>query len=196
MELALTDSPAAASGITADLLRKDGFARVGPPVGTAAACDSTFAFSNEALAAAGIHPVAEYRPPARSPSATSPYPLRLLTLKRHYSINSSYGNLPVMLNAEPRALAEIHPHDAEARAIGDGAEISVYNDLGRIRLTATITDNVPAGTIAVPFGRWGSDPESGGVNSLTSDSLGDLANGPTFCDNLVEVEPVREHATA
>jgi anaerobic selenocysteine-containing dehydrogenase len=94
-----------------------------------------------------------------------------------------------MLNAEPLATAEIHPDDAAARAIGDGAKISVFNDLGRIRLTASVTDNVPVGTIAIPFGRWGTDPESGGVNSLTSDSLGDLANGPTFCDNLVEVEP-------
>ena len=30
-------------------------------------------------------------------------------------------------------------------------------------------------------------PDGGGANSLTSDALGDLANGPTFCDNLVEV---------
>ena len=188
MELALTDSSAAAAGITPDVLRRDGFARVGPPTGTAVASDSTFAFSNDALAAAGLHPVAEYRPPARTPSPTSRYPLRLLTLKRHYSINSSYGNLPVMLNAEPRATAELHPDDAAARGIVDGAEILVYNDLGRIRLTASITDNVPAGTIAIPFGRWGADPRSGGANSLTSDSLGDLANGPTFCDNVVEVE--------
>ena len=98
--------------------------RVGPPIGTAVASDATFAFSNEALAAAGLHPVAEYRPPARTPMATGRYPLRLLTLKRHYSINSSYGNLPVMLNAEPGATAEMHPDDAAARAIADGAEIS------------------------------------------------------------------------
>ena len=164
------------------------YSSFGPPLGTVVASDSTFAFSNDALAAAGLHPVAEYRPPSGTPNAASRYPLRLLTLKRHYSINSSYGNLPVMLNAEPRAIAEIHPDDAAARSIGDGAEVTVYNDLGRIRLTASITDNVPAGTIAVPFGRWGTDPWSGGANSLTSDSLGDLANGPTFCDNLVEVE--------
>ena len=189
MELALTDSPAAAAGVTSEELRTEGFVRVGPPIGTAVASDATFAFSNDALGAAGLHPVAEYRPPARTPNAVSRYPLRLLTLKRHYSINSSYGNLPVMLNAEPIATAEIHPDDAAARAIGEGTEVSVYNDLGRIRLTASVTDNVPRGTIAIPFGRWGTDPESGGANSLTSDSLGDLANGPTFCDNLVEVEP-------
>ncbi len=188
MELALTGSPAAAAGVSSAVLRAEGFARVGPPIGTAVASDSTFAFSNDALAVAGLHPVAEYRPPARAPSASNRYPLRLLTLKRHYSINSSYGNLPVMLNAEPVATAEMHPVDAAARTIVDGSAITVYNDLGRIRLIAAITDDVPAGTIAVPFGRWGSDPVSGGANSLTSDSLGDLANGPTFCDNLVEVE--------
>jgi anaerobic selenocysteine-containing dehydrogenase len=188
MELALANSSAAAAGLGAEALRAEGFVRVGPPIGTAVATDLTFAFSADALATAGLHPVAEYRPPARAPNDASPYPLRLLTLKRHYSINSSYGNLPVMLNAEPLATAEIHPDDAAARAIGEGSEIAVYNDLGRIRLTASITDNVPAGTIAVPFGRWGADPASGGANSLTSDSLGDLANGPTFCDNLVEVE--------
>ena len=76
--------------------------------------DATFAFSSDALAAAGLHPVAEYRPPANRPTDASRYPLRLLTLKRHYSINSSYGNLPVMLNAEPVQSCEIHPDDAAA----------------------------------------------------------------------------------
>jgi anaerobic selenocysteine-containing dehydrogenase len=95
-----------------------------------------------------------------------------------------------MLNAEPTATAEIHPDDAAARAIVDGSEIAVFNDLGRIRLTVSITENVKPGTIAIPFGRWGTDPDAGGANSLTSDSLGDLANGPTFCDNLVEAELV------
>ena len=189
MELALAESPAARAGVTSAALRSEGFARVGPPTSTAVASDATFAFSSDALAAAGLHPVAEYRPPARPPNPGGRYPLRLLTLKRHYSINSSYGTLPVMLNAEPSATAELHPTDAAVRSIVDGMEIAVYNDLGRIRLTASITDSVPAGTVAVPFGRWLADPSAGGANSLTSDALGDLGNGPTFCDNVVEVEP-------
>ena len=190
MELALADSPAAAAGATSDVVRREGFVRVGQPVGTAVAASATFAFSNSSLGSSGLHPTAEYRPPAHTPTPAGRYPLRLLTLKRHYSINTSYGNLPVMLNAEPSATAEIHPDDAAARAIVEGSEIAVFNDLGRIRLTASVTENVKPGTIAIPFGRWGSDPDAGGANSLTSDSLGDLANGPTFCDNLVEAELV------
>jgi anaerobic selenocysteine-containing dehydrogenase len=98
----------------------------------------------------------------------------------------------VMLRAEPQAIGELHPTDAEARGIADGDAIRIHNDIGSVRCVASVTDKVPEGTVAVPFGRWASDPESGGANSLTSDRLGDLANGPTFCDNLVEVEPVGE----
>ena len=80
--------------------------------------------------ASGLHPVAEYRPPAQVPNGSGTYPLRLLTLKRHYSINSSYGSLPVMLQAEPEAIGQLHPTDAAARAIGDGDAIRIRNDLG------------------------------------------------------------------
>jgi anaerobic selenocysteine-containing dehydrogenase len=190
-ELALTDSSAEAAGAGADALRRDGFRRVGVPAGQAVAADATFEFSCAALAKAGIHPVAEYRPPAQSPTEAGPYGLRLLTLKRHYSINSSYGSLPVMLQAEPQAIAQLHPSDAQARLITDGEVIRIHNDLGSVLCTASVSDKVPPGTLAVPFGRWSADPEGGGANSLTSDRLGDLGNGPTFCDNLVEAEPVK-----
>lgn len=188
MELALADSPAARDGVTAQQLRAQGVVRVGPPIGTAVAERHTFAFHDERLAGAGMHPVVEYVPPANRPGNGDVPRLRLLTLKRHYSINSSYGGLPVMLNAEPDALAEIHPDDAARRGIANGDDVVVFNDLGRVRVRAEVTDRTPVGTIGVPFGRWGHDPDGGGVNSLTSDALGDLANGPTFCDNLVDVE--------
>ncbi len=192
MELALADSPAAKAGVTAESLRRDGFARIGAAPGVATAAAAVFAFSNPALQRAGLHPVAEYRPPGQPPSvgsaSGSAYPLRLLTLKRHYSINSSYGSLPVMLGAEPLQIAQVHPADAAARQMHDDDRIRVFNELGSIECSVSITDKVPQGTIAVPFGRWaaGGAAGAGGANSLTSDRLGDLANGPTFCDNLVE----------
>jgi anaerobic selenocysteine-containing dehydrogenase len=189
MELAIEGSAAAAGGITAESLRRDGFARLGAPPGRGVPASAHFDFSSAALGKTGLHPVAEYRPPAHRPSATAGPSLRLLTLKRHYSINSSYGQLPVLLNAEPAQRCEIHPADATARGIADGATVAVHNDLGRIRCLAVLTEAVPAGTVAVPFGRWRTDADGGGANSLTSDLLGDLANGPTFCDNLVEVSP-------
>jgi anaerobic selenocysteine-containing dehydrogenase len=190
MELALVDSPAVRAGLDAEELRDRGFVRVGPPAGTAAADGRTFAFDDDRLDAIGMTPVVTYVPPAHRPGGGDRYPLRLLTLKRHYSINTSYGGLPVMLNAEPEAIVEIHPDDAAHRDLAAGDEVRIFNDLGSIRAHVELTDRTPPGTVGVPFGRWGNDHESGGVNALTSDELGDIAHGPTFCDNLVEVERV------
>ena len=187
MELVIADSPASRGGVTAGQLRASGFARIGPPPGSAVPDDTVFAFDDDRLVRAGMNPVVEYVPPANRPGA-DPRRLRLLTLKRHYSINSSYGTLPVLLGAEPDAVVELNPNDAAARHIADGDAVRIHNDLGSIRACAEVTDRTPAGTVGVPFGRWMEDPASGGVNSLTSDALGDLANGPTFCDNLVDVE--------
>jgi anaerobic selenocysteine-containing dehydrogenase len=50
---------------------------------------------------------------------------------------------------------------------------------------AHLTDRLRPGTVAAPFGPWMQ--ADGSVNNLTSDRLGDLGHGPTFCDILVEV---------
>jgi len=148
-----------------------------------------FEFASESLARAGLGPLPAYVPPVESPE-TNPtvarrYPLRLLTLKRHYSINSSYGALPVLLRAEPEPLLELHADDAQVRGIADGQAVRVWNDRGSVRYRAHLTDRLRPGTVAAPFGPWMRGGAS--VNSLTSDRLGDLGNGPTFCDTLVEV---------
>jgi anaerobic selenocysteine-containing dehydrogenase len=172
-----------AAGTLAESLRGNGYIRVGEPIGTST--PATFAFTNDALAHAHLHPTAEYRPPTAVPAEGSPR-LRLLTLKRHHSINSSYAQLPVLLKAEPEQTCEIHPDDAAARGIVAGDPVEVWNELGTVPCIARVTDAVPRGTMAVPFGRAGVT----GANTLTSDALGDLAGGPTFCDNLVDVRRV------
>jgi anaerobic selenocysteine-containing dehydrogenase len=194
MHRVLTSPALEAAGLTPERVRAEGFVRAGSPIGSAPNAGRTFAFSSAALGELGMHPVVEYRPPTGVPGPGR-YPFRLLTLKRHYSINSSYGSLPVFRGAEPEGRAEIHPDDAVALGIGDGEPVRVYNDLGEVVYTAAITDRTPPGCVAVPFGRWRDNGGAAGVgataNSLTSDELGDVANGPTFCDNLVGVALVR-----
>ena len=194
--LALQGSTAEREGASLDRLSAKGFMRVGPPRGTALFAEGhfptpsgMFEFASEALTRSGLGPLPVYVPPAESPE-TNPtlarcYPLRLLTLKRHYSINSSYGALPVLLRAEPEPLLELNAADAEVRGIVEGQLVRVWNDRGSVSYRAHVTDRLRAGTVAVPFGPWMR--ADGSVNSLTSDRLGDLGHGPTFCDILVEV---------
>jgi anaerobic selenocysteine-containing dehydrogenase len=194
--LALQGSKAEQEGASLERLVAEGFVRVGPTRGVAVFAEGRFPtptgkfeFASESLARAGLGPLPAYVPPAESPE-TNPtvarrYPLRLLTLKRHYSINSSYGALPVLLRAEPEPLLELHADDAQVRGIADGQAVRVWNDRGSVCYRARVTDRLRPGTVAAPFGPWMRGGAS--VNSLTSDRLGDLGNGPTFCDTLVEV---------
>jgi anaerobic selenocysteine-containing dehydrogenase len=200
IELALRESPAEHAGATLTVLCDRGFARVGPEKGKPPFAEGAFPsvtgkfeFASSALNRAGLGPLPAYVAPAESPTdhpdLANRFPLRLLTLKRHFSINSSYGGLPVLLRAESQPQVEIHPNDAADRGIiGDGALVRVWNDRGAVTMHATVSDRVMRGTVAVPFGHWIHN--GGTVNALTSDRLGDIGGGPTFCDALVQVMPV------
>ncbi|HUF91149.1 MAG TPA: molybdopterin-dependent oxidoreductase [Candidatus Limnocylindria bacterium] len=196
IDLALGESTAEAAGATRARLDAEGFAYIGPGKGKPVYAQGgfptpsgRFEFVSADLARAGHGPLPVYIPPAESPDTdvalAARFPLRLLTRKRHHSINSSYGGLPVLLRAEPEPELELHPADAGARGIADGQAVRVWNDRGGVTFRARLTERVPAGTVAAPFGNWMR--EGGSANALTSDRLGDLGHGPTFCDALVEV---------
>jgi anaerobic selenocysteine-containing dehydrogenase len=196
IELAVRGSRAEAAGATLERLHAEGFVRVGLPRGRAPFAEGgfptpsgKFEFDSADLARSGLGPLPVYVPPAESPETrpdlAARFPLRLLTLKRHHSINSSYGSLPVLLRAEPEPSLEIHPDDASKRGITDGETVRVWNERGTVTYRARVTDRVLPGMVAAPFGNWTHGGAS--VNALTSDRLGDIGNGPTFCDTLVEI---------
>jgi anaerobic dimethyl sulfoxide reductase subunit A len=78
-------------------------------------------------------------------------------------------------------MREIEPHsvwvnttDAQARGIKDGDLVDVFNDRGRIRLPAKVTERIIPGAVNVPQGAW-YDPDQDGIdrggcaNVLTND---------------------------
>ena len=86
---------------------------------------------------------------------------------------------------------ELHPVDAAARGLGDGQAVSVFNDRGAFRARMRISERVRPGVAVVPFGHWRRGSADGsGVNATTSGSVTDLGGGPTFNDNLVQVEAI------
>ncbi len=198
----LDGSAAETAGASVERLETEGFVRVEHPGGElpfarggfGGSDDGRFEFSSGRFDAAfGLGRLPRFIEPAESPESQPDlamrYPLRLLTLKRPHSINSSYGDLPVLRGAEPELLIEIHPTDAAHRGVVDGDRVAAGNDRGRVEGRARLTDAVTPGVVAVPFGRWLDGGQ--GANALTSDRLGDIGGGPTFCDVLVEVAPLR-----
>ncbi len=195
----LDGSAAESAGASYARLVDEGFVHLDHPGGTLpfaaggfpGSADGRFEFRSDRFDEAfGLGPLPRFVEPGESPESrpdlAERYPLRLLTLKRPHSINSSYGDLPVLRGAEPHLAIELHPDDARARGIADGERIAAFNDRGRVEGRAAVTDAVQPGVVVVPFGRWLDGGQ--GANALTSDRLGDLGGGPTFCDALVEVE--------
>ena len=120
------------------------------------------------------------------------YPLQLLTTHHKTRAHSTWYNVPWMRDIEPHSVW-INPVDADARSIKDGEMADVYNDRGRIRIPAKVTEFIMPGVVNVSQGAW-FDPDEDGVdrggcaNVLTND---EQSPGGALAMNtaLVQVEP-------
>ncbi|QDU20914.1 molybdopterin-containing oxidoreductase family protein [Urbifossiella limnaea] len=150
---------------------------------------------SEREARAGRDPLPHYRPPHEDPQTrpdlAADYPLQLLTPPVPAFLNSTFVNVDKQRNSAGGVTLEIHPKDAAARGIADGAAVSVFNARGRFRATASVGGTVKPGVV-VSLGIWWNRYTPDGVNgnTTTSTALTDLGGGATFFDNLVQVERV------
>ncbi len=194
-----SDHPALA-GITLELLKERGWARLNLPQPWAPFAEGRFPtpsgkceLFSERMAAAGLDPVPAYTPPAESPQ-TAPelaqrYPLALLTPPAHHFLNTTFVNVLKRYEGGPRL--EIHPDDAAARGIGEGDLVRVFNDRGEFVVPATISERVKPGLVVALSIWWNRYlPARRGVNATTSQRLSDMGGGATFYDNLVQVEKI------
>ena len=110
------------------------------------------------------------------------YPLRLIGMRESRSENSWLHNAPLLMRGDRTPRAVMHVDDAARRGIADGDEVAVRSPYGKIALPATLTEDIVAGTVAIPHG-WGH--RGGGwrvangvggvnVNDLTSNDPGDV----------------------
>ena len=139
------------------------------------------------------------------------FPLRLIGLRELRSHNSWMHNAPLLMRGGRKHAARIHPDDAEAIGLEDGGRCRISSAHGEIEIEALVTDEVKAGTVAVPHG-WGHEGEwrvaaaAGGanVNLLSSSDPADLErlagmahlNGIPIRVEAVAAAPVGERAAA
>jgi anaerobic selenocysteine-containing dehydrogenase len=133
----------------------------------------------------------EYQPPVESrlgdAALNERFPLELVASKNGDSMNSTFGHR----DAVDGETAELwmHTGDAEARGIGDGDAVRVFNDRGGCLLKASVNGAVRPGVVRAPSVRWPKrSPDGMGINVLTSERLTDVGGGPTFFSCLVQVE--------
>jgi anaerobic selenocysteine-containing dehydrogenase len=120
---------------------------------------------------------------ADDPRAILPYSYRRGAAQRR-----SFANLPRFVAQEGGPTLEIHPEDAAARAIEDGARLRIFNDRGAFHARAVVTARVHRGVVAAPSLWWRKQSGDGqNANSVTSAALTDMGGGAVFYDCLVDV---------
>jgi anaerobic selenocysteine-containing dehydrogenase len=153
-------------------------------------------FYSESLAAQGLDALPGFKPPTESRfgELAKRFPLEFLGRKADNYMNSTFANLDGHRKMEARKnqRLEMHPADAEARGIGEGDAVRIWNDRGELTLTALLNASLPAGVVAGQLDWAKLSPDGGNVNALTSERLTDIGAGATFYSTLVEVAKCRD----
>ncbi len=144
-----------------------------------------------------LDPVAGYVAPREgrisAPDLARRYPLALLSPPAHHFLNSTFAAQPVFTKREGGPSVILHPEDARARGIGEGALVRIFNDRGAFLARARVRDAARRGLAVAPSIWWPKMcPGRRNANAVTSQATADMAGGATFYDVLVDVAPVTE----
>jgi anaerobic selenocysteine-containing dehydrogenase len=188
-------------GITLELLRERGWLRAaGFERGTAPFADGGFPTPDgkvhllaPELEAKGLDPLVGYVPPAEvlDGELAARYPLVLMAPAGRFFLNSTFASIDWHRRKSGPPCVHVHPDDAEARGLGDGEEIRVFNDRGEFRAQVLVDDAPRPGVAFLYKNHWPKLVAGGAnANATTPERDADLAGAPTFHDNRVEIEPV------
>ncbi len=152
-------------------------------------------FYSARLEQMGMDPLPDYLPPFESvesaPELAARYPLAMISPPARHFLNSTFVNVDSLRSTEGEPHVDMHPTDANARGIGDGDLVRVFNDRGSMQARARVSDRARTGLV-VGLSIWWKklSPDGRNANEVTSQALTDLGNAATFYDCLVEVERI------
>lgn len=133
--------------------------------------------------------IAPYESVASNAALAEKYPLAMISPPARHFLNSSFVNVQSLRDTEGEPSLDIHPEDATARGIVNGATVRIFNDRGSMQVKARVTSRARIGLVvglSVWWKKFSGDGKN--ANELTSQRLTDMGGGPTFYDVLVQVE--------
>lgn len=88
-----------------------------------------------------------------------PRPELVLVNRRHLRSNNSWlHNVPELVKGTNRCTLLMHPDDAAARGLVDGALVTVTSESGSIEIPLEVDDGIMSGVVSTPHG-WGHGKE-------------------------------------
>jgi anaerobic selenocysteine-containing dehydrogenase len=117
----------------------------------------------------------------------APDELVLIGRRELRSNNSWMHNFERLVKGQARCVLLMHPQDATARGLADGAEVRVASRVGEVRVPVALSDEMAPGVVSLPHG-WGhardgvhlgvASAHAGvSINDLTDDRLVDALSG-------------------
>uniref|UniRef100_UPI0028AA7948 bifunctional nitrate reductase/sulfite reductase flavoprotein subunit alpha n=1 Tax=Aeromicrobium sp. TaxID=1871063 RepID=UPI0028AA7948 len=131
--------------------------------------------------------------PAELPDDEFPVVLNTGRLPHQWHTMTKTGKVARLNRLDPDPFVEVHPDDARALGVGDGAEVRIVSRRGEAVLPAVVTDRVLPGTCFAPI-HWGEMTGEGlAVNALTNDAVDPDSLQPEFkvCAVRLERAPIR-----
>jgi anaerobic selenocysteine-containing dehydrogenase len=128
------------------------------------------------------------------------HPFVLIGRRDLRSNNSWMHNVEVLVKGKVRCTMHVHPDDAAALGLEDGADAVVRSRTGELRVPVEVTDAIRTGVVSIPHG-WGHDLDGvqlgvararPGVNSnvLADDARYDAISGNAVLNGIpVSVSP-------
>ncbi len=145
----------------------------------------------------GFAAMADYFPaeegPEKTPALAQKYPLSLVAAKIRTKIHSSYALMPWLSEIYPKGWVEMNVSDAYARGISEGDMVDIYNDRGKLTLTARVHAGIRPGVIMLQDGWWIQQGANASV--LTNDAPSAINFGHTLNSTLVQVRRVPDANT-
>jgi len=154
-------------------------------------------FFSQRLADMGQDGLPDHVPNYEVASGHGAYPLAMISPPARNFLNSTFVNVQSLRDIEAEPVLEMHPEDAAARGIADGAVVRVFNDRGSYHCKARLNHRARPGVVN-GLGVWWRKLGLNGtnVNELTSQHLTDMGRAPVFYDCAVQVQATQAFKAA
>lgn len=138
-----------------------------------------------------IPPVAKYLPVPEGygDALSKKYPLQFLTTHHKPATHTTMEKIPWLAEVEPRRVW-INTKDAETRGICDDDEVLIFNNRGKVKIQAKVTERIMPGVVSIGHGGWFDMDEQGidrgGCSNILTSS--EHSPGGAWSTNTVLVE--------
>jgi assimilatory nitrate reductase catalytic subunit len=181
------------SGISYDLLTREGATQWPLPEGTAAPTESSRLYSDAVFPTADGRArliCAEWAPFPEQPSGNYPFVLNTGRTVEHWHTRTKTREVPILERLSPRAWLEMNPRDAQRLGLRSHDSVDVISRRGRTKgVELRLTEITAPGQVFMPFHFFETN-----VNEITQSAFDPVSREPNYKQCAVRVERSGAHS--